>query len=374
MANSVLLVKLREVWREINEHPYAVYFRDMTSTNDQPIADLSSIKRNLDNQDYVDLNDFVDHMMTIFDNARTIALDDSLCIAATTLERLMIDALSRRDLLPSKTRSKFHPKLYLEDEFGVPLFTNFIFEEEELDNELLEIEEQIIRIEDHKRVAQPISPPIIPYTSLPLPDDSLFSDLDPDFRLPGLWESKTVELIRAENSPNSPDKSSDEEFSTSSPALSPLMPVSPFSEPTPTSTVSKKRKLAIKCGGKSIDPPKQEDSISIVYSITHIGEESKPAESCTLEEFEFDIHSKTKLRKRILEKYIDKCIADANKASSPSKRSRSTNKQSSTPKRKKTNTKKTKLYYHNSPTISYQGEVLHLTKEIHEDIEVDICG
>jgi len=315
MANSILLVKLREVWREINEHPYAVYFRDIPSTSDQPIADLSAIKRNLDNQDYDDLNDFVDHMMTIFDNARTIALDDSLCIAATTLERLMIDALSRRDLLPSKTRSKFHPNLCLEDEFGVPLFTNFIFEEEELDNELLEIEEQIIRIEDHKRV-QPISPPIIPYTSLPL-DDSLFSDLDPDFRLPGLWESK----------------SSDEKFSTSSGLLSP--PVSHFSESTSSSSASKKRKLAIKCGGKLIDPPKQEDSISIVYSITHIGEESKPSESCTLEEFEFDIQSNTKLRKRMLEKYIDKCIADASKDSSPSKRSRSTNKQSCTPTKRK---------------------------------------
>jgi len=360
MANSILLVKLREVWREINEHPYAIYFRDMTSTKDQSIANLSTIKRNLDNQDYVDLNEFVDQMMIIFDNARAVALDDSLCIAATTLERLLIDALSRRDLLPSTTRSKFHSDL--EDEFGIPLFTNSIFEEEELDNELIEIEEQIVRIDDHKRATQS-SPPIVPYTSIPLPDDSLFSDLDPEFRLPGLYESETAEVM----------KHTDESTNDSNPALSPVIPTSHVSNPTP-----KKRKLAIKCGGKLIDPPKQEeeDSISIVYSITHIGEKSKPAESCTLEEFEFDIHSSssTKIQKRLLEKYIDQCIADANKTS-PSKRARTSNKNTTPTKRKKTNKKTTKLYYqNNSPTITFQGEVLRLTKEIHEDIEVDICG
>jgi len=352
--NSILLVKLREVWREINEHPYAIYFRDITSTTDQSIANLSTIKRNLDNQDYVDLNEFVDQMMIIFDNARAVTIDDSLCIAATTLERLLIDALSRRDLLPSTTRSKFHSDL--EDEFELPLFTNSIFEEEELDNEIIEIEEQIVRIEDHKQKIQS-SPPIIPYISIPLPDDSLFSDLDPDFRLPGLWELETAEVI------NSPDKLKNDSNS----ALSPVAPTSSISDPNP-----KKRKLAVKCDGKVIDPPKKEDSISIVYSITHIGEKNKPTESCTLEEFEFDIHSSSsKIQKRILEKYIDQCIADANKTSS-SKRSRSSNK--NTTKRKKTNKKPTKLYYQNSPTITIQGEVLRLTKEIHEDIEVDICG
>jgi len=104
MSSVTLLVKLKEVWKEINEHPYAVYFRGSTSENDQHV-DLSFIKTTLDNHGYSDLNDFVDHIMTLFDNARKINIaDNSLCIAATTLERLFFDALARRELLPSKTK------------------------------------------------------------------------------------------------------------------------------------------------------------------------------------------------------------------------------------------------------------------------------